>query len=129
MDSYTSAQDAVRAAHGISRTGAALIESWEAFVEECATGYSFDIAEYRNELRVRNEIEVLVSSERLRRYKDHDSFVAIVRAIDERFKALGHATWHFATASTWWERVVPVRAGHDFASYCLQVYGFRIKDA
>lgn len=128
MDNYTAAQDDVRAAHGIARTGATLIHSWEALIEECTDGYSWDISEYRNELRVRNEIETLVSSEHLRQYEDHDQFVEAVRALDERFKALGHPTWRFPDASTWWERLVPARAGRDFASYCRQVYGFQIDE-
>lgn len=128
MNGYTAAQDGIRVGHGIARTGAKLIESWEAFIKECVDGYSWDISEYRNELRVRNDIETLVSSEHLRQYEAHDQFVGAVRALDERFKALGHPTWRFPDASTWWQRLVPARAGHDFAWYCRQVYGFRIDE-
>lgn len=105
-----------------------MIAAWEAFIAECSDGYSWDISEYRNELRVRNDIEVLVSSERLLRYDEHKEFCRAVYALDNEFTQLGHEKWQFPSGSDWWERLVPKKSGRELARYCRQVYGFAIEE-
>lgn len=127
MKNYCALQDEVRIHHGISRTGAQLIDCWGAFVEECCEGYEWDISEYRNEIRVRRHIETLLRSDALAGHPDHDVFSGAVQVLDDRFRQLGHKEWKFPNGAQWWERQVPTFAGESLAQYCLDAYGYPVE--
>jgi len=129
MPSYVSDQDALRTRLLIHRSGAQLIEAWSEFVAACEEGYAWDISEYRNELRVRGEIEQIMIAGELQVYREHAGFCGAVEGVDARFRLLGRPDWQFPDRTTWWERLVPARAGEALATYCRAVYGFPVEVA
>lgn len=123
---YHIAQDEVRIQHNITRSGAELLAAWAAFVHEVEDGYDWDISEYRNEIRVRDELSVLAVSDVLTPFVEHADFLEELRQLDERFRAQAHHTYRFPSASTWWRQLVPKSGGGDFARYCSTAHGFRL---
>ena len=88
MTTYSHAQDAVRADHDITETGAGLLDAWAGLVEECVEGYDGHVTEYWNELRVRDRIESVLSAPSLKGFSEHGEFSARVHAIDARFRRI-----------------------------------------
>ena len=76
MKSYTTAQSEARARLNIARSPATLLDILAAFVDECENGYSWDISEYNNELRARDELGEVIAAPELQSYEEHAELVA-----------------------------------------------------
>jgi hypothetical protein len=124
---YNTAQGQVRSRHGITKSGAALLKAWDAFVQEVEEGYEWDVSEYRNEIRVRDRIEAIASSAVLTHFAQHDDFLGELRHVDQRFRAMAHPTYRFPAAEAWWRQLVPRRAGEELVRFCRSAYGFELE--
>jgi len=103
-----------------------LIACWSEFVEECEEGYSWDISEYNNEIRVRNDLEKLLTNAELLRFQEHQFFVNAVLEIDIRFRKLLHNHYQLLNKDGWWARGVLKAAGKEYVEYVRKAYGFEI---
>jgi len=121
---YNTEQASLRRLHGIKRDAAGLLESWSELIRECEEGYQWDVSEYQNEMRARDELEVIASADALQHFDEHQLFLQVLHGIDGRFRALVHASWRFPLGKSWWRRAVPSKAGVDFARFCQSAYGF-----
>ncbi len=124
---YTQAQAIVREHHGIKDTASTLLDKWENLVLECESGYSWDYSEFLNELRVRDEIETILSVPELHRYKEHGVLRERVASIDQRLRVLFHSEKESSTEGPWWRRGILKRAGADYAEYCWSAFSVPVE--
>ncbi len=110
----------------ISRDLPDLITCWSAFVEECEEGYSWDVSEYNNEIRVRNELEQLLTNSELIQFQEHKLFEDAVQEIDNRFRRLLHTNYQMSEKQEWWMRGVLSAAGEEYVKYYKKAHGFDI---
>jgi hypothetical protein len=127
MTDYSTAQKEACLRLHVTRSGSELILAWSQFVEQCTDGYRWDISEYRNEIRVREDIENLLREESLASCREHADFRLNVSLIDQNFREIALADCEFPGTTCWWSKVVPHHAGIDFAQYCLEIYGFKVE--
>ena len=120
---YMEAQQDVLSSLGEGCSAASLLDAWSAFVEEVEEGYAWDESEYRNEVRVRGQIELVMEAESLQKFVEHREFRENVQRVDSQFLSNSHPTWKFPWGGTWWESAVPVSSRGDFAE-CYRRFGF-----
>jgi hypothetical protein len=121
---YYIAQEKVCRSANIRISASALLDAWGSFVDQVENGYEWDISEYRNDLRVRDSLEVIASSAKLNMYPEHDDFLSSLRTIDNRFKAIAHPVSTFPGQTEWWKQVAPKDPGDELKAYCTEVFGF-----
>ena len=121
---YRQLQQVVLSSFGEERSAASLLTAWSSFVDECEQGYSWDVSEYRNELGVRAQIELIVVAKSLNGFGEHQQFLDNVESVDSRFRANAHPTWTFSFGQAWWEKAVPENGVGESAEGYLQ-YGVR----
>lgn len=112
--------------HPVSQP-AILVEDWETFTRECEDGYNWTIYEYDNEIRVREKIELLLTSPELRGYEEFQELFLKVTSIDTRMKALFMPQFSRKNKRYWWEQGVLKYAGKEYAEDINQTYGLEVK--
>lgn len=101
---------------------AALLSAWEAFIQECKSGYNWDVSEYRNELAVRNRIEAILIDARAREFPEHDELAIRVAVLDKQFRDLLQPGTQSPYGDKWWERGVLAFAGDEYAEFYRSAY-------
>lgn len=122
---YQVAQAESLARLGVRESAALLVAKWEALVSECEDGYSWDVSEYWNELRVRDVLESLLEERSLQTFDGHAELRSVVAAIDERFRAIVRDDVRIP-GNTWWRQAVLRIAGQEYRDYLSAVYGIAV---
>lgn len=107
---------------------AALVEGWDSFVKECEAGYSWDISEYDNEIRVRRDLERLLKAESLQEFPAIEELSTTVARIDERFRCLLQADVERPKRHYWFDRGILKQAGTEYAKFFLSAYGVHVEE-
>jgi hypothetical protein len=105
---------------------ASLLRDWSLFVEECEKGYSDNIYEYYNDIRVREWIELILSAPELQQFPELKEFASNVLPIDKRFQALFLPDVSLPK-SFWWEKWIPRYAGQELRDDFAGLYGIEIE--
>jgi hypothetical protein len=126
MLTYIASQDMVRTRAHIQRTTAELVDIWDALVDECQEGYSWDISEFRNELASRDQLEEILRAPELVPYREHRQLRDRAESIDARFRRLLMPDCVFPAEGSWWRRGVLRFAGPSYAGYCRKAHGFEV---
>ncbi|MFJ8104611.1 hypothetical protein [Streptomyces sp. NPDC096132] len=91
------------------------IRMWEEFVEECVSGYEFDLAEYLNDLSIRGLLQKAMDDIEMKLLEQYSWFTGEVRRVDERFREAvedGPVVW--PDGEFWWRRKIPPIGSEDF---------------
>ena len=105
---------------------ASLLRDWSLFVEDCETGYSDNIYEYYNDIRVREWIELILSAPELQQFPELKEFASNLLPIDRRFQALLLPDVSLPK-SFWWEKGVLRYAGQELKDDLMNSYGIKIE--
>ncbi len=92
-----------------------MLKDWQAFIEECVRGYSDNIYEYWNDIRVREWIELVLSVPELQSMVGYKEFAAAVFVLDKQFKNLLIPGVIVPGRKFWWEAGVLKSAGAELA--------------
>ncbi|WP_232668009.1 hypothetical protein [Pseudonocardia sp. TRM90224] len=117
---------AARGWRGVS-TPFDLIGGWEQLVDVVAEGYDDNIYEYRNDLSVRERIEVLLQDESLSGVEQMERVRTQVGEIDARFRSLLRPE-PVRGNSPWWEAHLPAYAGAELVADIKAAYGVSIEE-
>jgi hypothetical protein len=105
---------------------ASLLKDWTLFVEECEKGYSDNIYEYYNDIRVREWIELILSAPELQIYPEIQEFASNVSDIDQKFRKLLRSDVSLPKL-VWWEQGVLQYAGRELKNDLLDLYDIEIE--
>ncbi len=111
----------------ISEYPSTLLDLWDEFVSDCEEGYDWGIEEYRNEIRVRNQIEEIVNEKSLRSFPEFAELHSNVKKIDERLKCLFKKDVSLNRGDFWWEKGVLDSSGEVLAKDMLSMYGIKLE--
>jgi hypothetical protein len=106
---------------------AMLLRKWEQFIESCEDGYSWDVSEYNNEIRVRDQIESILGSDKLQRFEELSEFRHSVEALDKRLRTLFQTRVSLADRAGWWNQGVLKEAGYYYADYMKAAHGIHVE--
>lgn len=88
-----------------------LVREWREFVDECATGYQWNLYDYHQDLAVRDRLEACLQAGCL-----PEAVMGEVAAIDARFREMLQPGVQVGPETDpWWHRGVPVYAGSELA--------------
>lgn len=108
---------------------AALLDAWDAFVSQCEVGYRFDLSEYVHDIKIRRELEFLLSVPELQSFPEFEELTGRVHEVDQRFRALLLPDVIQPYASDeWWERGVLRYAGREYATDLKTLYGIKVAE-
>lgn len=106
----------------------ALVDAWEQFIADVEAGYSWDISEYWNDLRVRAQIEQVRADEELTRMPETAWFAERVAALDARFRAqLQPHRLARREGTPWWESHPPRRGGAQLSKDFRSVFDVELE--
>src|SRR5271165_2920457 len=93
----------VLADHGFNkpRWPAELVTMWDAFVTSGEEGYQWDFSEYMDEMSVRDQLEVLLTSDKLQGFSEQQELRQVVEKIDARLAALFQPTVELPGRTHW----------------------------
>ncbi len=97
------------------RSPAVLLTSWKSFVDYCEEGYVGNIYEYFDAIRVREQIEVILTAPELQNYDQLNEYKRYVHIVDEQFKTLLRLDISIPQRKYWWEKGVLKYGGEEFA--------------
>lgn len=112
---------------GCKASPADLVRRWESFVEECESGYSWDISEYDNEIRARRALGLLLEAPELQRFPQLQALAEVVKPIDDRFRSLLQEGAARPGKISWYEQGVLRRAGGEYARYFRAAHGIEVQ--
>lgn len=104
-----------------------LVRIWEGFVEECEKGYQWDVSEYNNEIRVRDDLDLLLRAPSLQKCSELAELRSVVDPIDGRFRALLQDGVRPYDDETWYRAGVLRYAGQAYAEYFRSVHGIDVE--
>ena len=107
--------------------GLLLIEKWRFFIEDCDRCYAWDISEYNNEIRVRDELENFLRSQTFTQFEGRVEFLQELFLLDGRLQDLFLPNSVLRNRDTWWKQGVLARAGEPYRDYMFKVYGFNVQ--
>lgn len=96
---------------------AAALDAWEFVVDECIAGYDDSLAEYSNDLAVRDLLDEVLADPQIRASSEHIWFSANVHRVDVKFQNLiqgGPILW--PDEERWWRRSIPPYGREDFVA-------------
>jgi hypothetical protein len=124
---YWAAQEAARARLGIGASASQLLDQWNALIDACVEGYSWDVSEYNNEMFARDQLARILDDEELRGFAAHKDLAERVGQADTRFRILLLPDLVLPGQSSWSRAGVLRRAGPDYARYFRDAYGVDIE--
>ena len=126
MSNYSDALNEAIRLRGLDRGVPQLLDCWQSLIEDCEDGYQWDVSEYNSELRMRKDIETLLTDKALSGYDEHRHLQRQVDALDSRFRRLLHHEYKLAGKKMWWEHGVLAKAGPLYVDYFRAAYGFEL---
>jgi len=117
-----------RAGRTRSVTPQQMLAAWRAFVGSCGEGYEESLTQYFYDLRIRDAIELALSDTGLSALDGYTRFRSAVHEVDDRFRrvATKNLPIQHPERYAWWHRLVPGRAGEEFAQQLQEEFGLRI---
>jgi hypothetical protein len=104
-----------------------LLEQWKFIVEECESGYRWDISEYHNEIRARDYLEDVLAAPELSSYLEHGELRTEVSMLDSRFRKIISPVWTVPGEERWWRRAVLRYGGPEYVNYMRDAYGMNVE--
>ena len=94
------------------------INSWRDFLySEVYEGYTWESAEFANEISGRKNIELLVKDEALLKFEEHKIFVEKIYELDEFFRKITIDSPYYSLEN-WWDNKI-LKYSYEYY-YCLQ---------
>src|SRR3989442_1113353 len=88
VPSYEAAQEAARTRLGIGKSASQLLDEWNALIDACDEGYSWDVSEYNNEMLARDQLATMLDDQELQGFAKHADLAEQVGQADARFRQL-----------------------------------------
>lgn len=108
--------------------GAAL-EMWKVVVEDCASGYDFDVCEYLDDLSIRSLLQDVLDDPEIRECSEYTWFSAEVQRIDAEFCDLIREGPAIRPGeSRWWLRKVPPFGQREFVDDVRERYSVDLRE-
>jgi hypothetical protein len=102
------------------------VENWKNFVEECKDGYSYSLYDYDLDLSIRDEIEIILRSEELKMFDEHELFRNRIMMIDQEFISITKDIRIFGLPSFWWKYKIPKFSKQQFSENVKNEFGLDI---
>ena len=127
-DAFARRMDGLTAVNRLT-TPEQVLHEYTNLVGQSRGGYDWELAEYRNDMSIRDTIETLLSSGELADFPEFDRFQGRVAALDELLdEALTEE--RFPTKWTgWWHERLPIRASGVFLEELFVLHDYRAIDA
>jgi hypothetical protein len=92
-----------------------LIIGWDDFVIELEEGYDMTSYEFDNDMDIwREPVDLLVNSELLRQFPEHQTTIRIINEIDNRFRAISQEHEKLDKLEPWWRKRFLLRASSEY---------------
>jgi hypothetical protein len=128
MKSFVEKVQKLFADHGLKyQSPYALLEQWQEFVGECEDGYNDCIYEYYNDISSRKLIDLILKSFTGDLDESLNSYIAQVKATDEKFRSLLKSDTQLKDKSNWFEGGVLKFAGKEYGSDLNRIYGIEVE--
>jgi hypothetical protein len=106
---------------------ATLIDQWSRFVDTCTVGYTWNIYEFKNELTVRDVIESILGSDRLKEYPEYNLFKEEINKVDSRFKDLLFPIPGNYNSGFWWRNGILKKSGKEYSEDIKSLYNITVE--
>ncbi len=92
-----------------------LIIGWDDFVTDLEQGYDMTSYEFDNDMEIcRKPVDLLVNSELLSEFPEHQTALSIINHIDDRFRALSQEHEKLAKFEPWWKKRFLTKASSEY---------------
>lgn len=92
-----------------------IIIIWDDFVTELEEGYSMSAYEFYNDLDIiRKPVDLLMNSDLLNNYPEHQFTLKIIYLIDDRYRAISREYLAYSDSEPWWRRRILINASSDY---------------
>lgn len=106
---------------------AVFVEAWSDFVDQVVSGYSGDLYEYENDLSVRDDLELALNDEELKKLDAWALLAERIGASDESFRNLLARGPVVHSGVRWWHERLPPYAGDDLAADASRVLAVHVE--
>lgn len=92
-----------------------LIIGWDDFVNELEDGYDMTSYEFDNDMDIwREPVDLLVNSQLLRKFSEHQTTLNIINKIDNRFRDISKEHEKLTKFEPWWKKRFLIRASSEY---------------